>query len=82
MQPVEISARDAQAAGGQRLVAVVLADRAHRQLDLVIAQLALERAGGLVVADVDYTSVVGGDFFVLHVEAQVFGANDCDRERE
>jgi hypothetical protein len=50
---MQIRAGDAQAAGGQRLVAVVLSNGGNGQLDLVVAQLALEGAGGIVVADVD-----------------------------
>ena len=39
---VQIRARDAEAARGQRLVAVVLAHSGDGELDLVVAELALE----------------------------------------
>ena len=65
---MQIGARDLQAARGERLVAVVFAHGGDGQLDLVVAQLALEGAGGLVVVDAD-------DAVVLDVLGQVFDAD-------
>ena len=50
---MQIGPGDAQAACGQRLVAVVLTNGGYGQLDLVVAKLALEGAGGMVIADID-----------------------------
>ena len=44
-QAVQIGPRDIQAAGGHRFVAVALLDGGGRQLQFVIAQQPLERAG-------------------------------------
>ena len=50
---MQISPGDAQAAGGQRLVAVVFADGGDRQFDLVVAKLAFKGAGGMVIGNID-----------------------------
>ncbi len=72
---MQIGARDAKAAGGYRLVAVVFADRAHRQLDFVVAQLAFERTVGMIVGEVDYYVPCGGYFFFLNIDAEVLDAD-------
>jgi hypothetical protein len=50
---MQIGARDAKAARGQGLVAVVLAHGGDGQLDFVVVNLAFEGAGGLIVGDID-----------------------------
>ena len=65
---MQIGARDTKAARRKSLVAVVLADRRLGQLDLVVAKLPLEGAGGMEVGDID-------DVFFAQVDGQVFGAN-------
>ena len=61
-EPVQISAGDAQAAGSQRLVPVVFANSRDGQLDLVVAELALERTVRLVIGDVDDVVEAGSIF--------------------
>ncbi len=61
--------------GGQSLVAVVVAHRVQRQPDLVVAQLPLKRAFGVVLADVDH-------FVRVHAQRQVFGPDRRARRQD
>src|SRR5208283_3108109 len=78
-QAVQIGARDVQAARSQGLVAVVIADGGDGELDLIVAELALEGAGRQVVANID--DIVEGALLVvrLRLEAQVLGAEQIAR---
>ena len=81
-EAMQIGARDGKAARGQRLVAVVFANGGDGQPDFVVAELALERAGRLVVGDVDDFVEGGGIFFrLLRFEVQVLSANRAARAR-
>jgi hypothetical protein len=52
-QAMQIGSGDAQAAGCQRLVPIVLTNSGFGQLDLIVAELSLEGAGGMIIAYID-----------------------------
>ena len=61
---MQVGAGDAEAARGQRLVAVIFADGGDGEFDLVFVDLALKGAGGLVVGNVDNVVKLGGFYFL------------------
>ena len=65
---MQISTGNTQASRGQCLIPVVVPHRGRGQLDLVIANLPLERTGRLIVADAD-------NIFFLDIPGQVFRSN-------
>ena len=58
-QAVQISPGDAQAAGSQGLIAIVLANGVDGQFDFIVAKLPLKGAGRMVIANVDDVVEVG-----------------------
>ena len=77
-EAMKIGAGDGQAARGERLVSVVLANGGDGKPDFVVAELTLEGAGRLVVGNVDDLVETGRILFRLVIlEVQVFSANDA-----
>ena len=77
---MQIGARDAKAACGEGLVAVVFANGLDGQLDFVFVNLALKGAGGLVLADIDNIVKAGGLVF-LDVQGEIVGAHSSPGAR-
>ena len=80
---MEIGSRDGEAARSQGLVSIVLTNGGDSKPDFVVSELTLERAGWLVIGDVD-DLIEGSGILVRFVilEVQVLGANGAARRQD